>query len=335
MELVSIYRKISNANNKLWRITIDTNPEDCNLHCIMCEEHSEYSTFKKEIYKSTGKSRRVMPEEWIQRIIEEARGLGVKEIIPTTMGDPLVSKSIDTITQLVRTTKMKLNLTHNGTFPGKSVEQWALQLIPITKDIKISWNGASSEIAESIMKGINYQTAVGNLKELINCRDQHFANHRHYCQITLQLTFMRNNMFEIEKILELAAELGVDRIKGHHLWVHFPEIASQSFNHSAESAIEWNGIVERAKSAIKQYRRLKDGAEIRLENFHPINNIQTDVIPYDYECPFLERELWISATGRNTTLKQVIQSESYNELIKNYKSKVLCKKCQMRRPAQS
>jgi len=27
-------------NQELWRVTIDTNPEDCNLKCIMCEEHS-------------------------------------------------------------------------------------------------------------------------------------------------------------------------------------------------------------------------------------------------------------------------------------------------------
>src|SRR5207253_2951864 len=23
-----------------WRITFDTNPDTCNLHCVMCEEHS-------------------------------------------------------------------------------------------------------------------------------------------------------------------------------------------------------------------------------------------------------------------------------------------------------
>ena len=23
-----------------WRITFDTNPDDCNLNCVMCEEHS-------------------------------------------------------------------------------------------------------------------------------------------------------------------------------------------------------------------------------------------------------------------------------------------------------
>jgi glycosyltransferase involved in cell wall biosynthesis len=26
-----------------WRVTFDTNPDDCNLRCVMCEEHSPFS----------------------------------------------------------------------------------------------------------------------------------------------------------------------------------------------------------------------------------------------------------------------------------------------------
>ena len=34
----------SSACSGPWRITFDTNPDDCNLHCIMCEDHWPYST---------------------------------------------------------------------------------------------------------------------------------------------------------------------------------------------------------------------------------------------------------------------------------------------------
>ena len=30
-----------------WRITFDTNPDDCNLRCIMCECFSPYSPVKR------------------------------------------------------------------------------------------------------------------------------------------------------------------------------------------------------------------------------------------------------------------------------------------------
>jgi hypothetical protein len=37
---------------QLWRITLDTNPEDCNLQCVMCEEHSPHSTFIDELQQA-------------------------------------------------------------------------------------------------------------------------------------------------------------------------------------------------------------------------------------------------------------------------------------------
>ena len=49
------------CENKLWRITLDTNPEDCNYHCIMCEEHSEFSYFRERLKRETGVDRRRMP----------------------------------------------------------------------------------------------------------------------------------------------------------------------------------------------------------------------------------------------------------------------------------
>jgi glycosyltransferase involved in cell wall biosynthesis len=53
-ELENIYSKFI---YKLWRVTLDTNPEDCNLSCTMCEEHSPFSTYIKE--KLNGKHRRM------------------------------------------------------------------------------------------------------------------------------------------------------------------------------------------------------------------------------------------------------------------------------------
>ena len=35
-------------NSFPWRITFDTNPDDCNLQCLMCEEHSPFSPKQAE-----------------------------------------------------------------------------------------------------------------------------------------------------------------------------------------------------------------------------------------------------------------------------------------------
>jgi MoaA/NifB/PqqE/SkfB family radical SAM enzyme len=339
-------------DNNIWRVTIDTNPEDCNLHCIMCEEHSEFSSFKEKLYIKTGVKRRVMPKELIRKIISEASELGVREIIPTTMGDPLVSDNFEYIADLVVNKNLRLNVTHNGTFPRKSVEKWAAIIVPITSDIKISWNGGSKAIAEGVMKGLNFEKAVMDLSAFIKWRNDWFDKTGHLCTVSLQLTFMRSNMHEIELIIKLAAELGVDRIKGHHVWVNFTELQPLSFFNTEESISEWNSIVEMAEAAVKKYKK-KDGKSIRLENFDFISNPSNKSIPDNFNCPFLGKELWISATGiispccapdnlrrtlghigniSDTSLKQVVDSEQYMSLVKNYKTNKLCKSCTMRKP---
>ena len=335
---------------EIWRLTLDTNPEDCNLSCIMCEEHSAHSGYIA--LKLDGKKRR-MPKEWLEDIFLQAKEVGVREIIPSTMGEPLLYKHFDLITQLCRKHGISMNLTTNGTFPGnagKTIADWADAIIPITSDIKISWNGHTAETAEKIMQGLDHDKAVKNLGQLLSFRNEYFQLHGHYCCITLQLTFMQNNMHELAEIVKWASSIDVDRIKGHHLWTHFPETEHLSFRNSAEGIEKWNEYVAAAFDAADKFRK-PDGRKVLLENFLPLENKQQKEIPYAYACPFLGKELWISATGKispccapdeqrntlgsfgnihNNSIKEVIESADYRNFMANYKEHPLCKQCNMR-----
>ena len=72
-----------------WRVTFDTNPDDCNLSCTMCEEHSEFSPLKK-IRIETRRPHRRMKLDIINNTVKELAPLGLREIIPSTMGEPLL-----------------------------------------------------------------------------------------------------------------------------------------------------------------------------------------------------------------------------------------------------
>jgi MoaA/NifB/PqqE/SkfB family radical SAM enzyme len=339
------------TENKLWRITLDTNPEDCNLRCRMCEEHSPHSKFKEELWAKTGVKSRRMNFEVVERIFDEAAKLGVKEIIPSTMGEPLLYKDIEKIFELSQKHNIKINLTTNGTFPKKSVEEWAKIIIPNTTDIKISWNGATAETAEKIMKGLNFHKALENAKKLVAFRKAHFEKTGYFCRITFQLTFTQNNMHELADIVKLAAEIGIDRIKGHHLWAHFAEIENLSMKATKESISQWNEYVKQAYVAQEKYRK-PNGEKILLENIVPLSDNEQTKVPENYECPFLERELWVSATGtispccapdkrrqtlgdfgniETTTIEGVLASPVYRKLVDNYKNVELCKTCNMRK----
>lgn len=337
---------------KLQRLTLDTNPEDCNLKCIMCEEHSSFSSFKKELYETTGVKARRMPSDWIDKIFQEAKDLGVKEIIPSTMGEPLLYKDIDKFFQLAKKYNIKINLTTNGTFPKRDVKEWAELIIPVTSDTKISLNGVTKDLAESIMQGIHFEQHVSNLKAFIECRDLHYRKSGFYSRITLQLTFMQKNMHQLPEIIKLGASMGVDRIKGHHLWTHFEEIKDLSFKTNKESIALWNSIVDKANDAAETYRK-PNGEKVLLEQIDYLNEKETSLIPESYACPFLGKELWVSATGKispccapdkerdslgdfgnykNRTFKEVLNSSIYKDLITNYKQKPLCQACVMRKP---
>jgi glycosyltransferase involved in cell wall biosynthesis/MoaA/NifB/PqqE/SkfB family radical SAM enzyme len=348
-ELENIYRKFI---YKLWRVTLDTNPEDCNLSCTMCEEHSPFSTYIKE--KLNGKHRR-MPKEWLEPIFEQAKKIGVTEMIPSTMGEPLIYKHFAHFIELCYKYNIKMNLTTNGTFPRtteKTVTEWAKLIVPITTDVKISWNGATADTSQKVMIGIDFEQAVEHVKEFIRIRDEHFANTGYYCRVTFQLTFMQNNMHELADIVKLAAQLGVDRVKGHQLWAHFDGIKHLSMKETPESILQWNEYVKQANEAQEKFRK-SNGEKVILENIIPLQKNENKEITESYECPFLEKELWVSATGNispccapdemrktlghfgnieNTSIEEVLQSNNYQNLVKNYKKIDLCKTCNMRKP---
>ena len=226
-----------------WRITFDTNPDDCNLHCIMCEDHSPYSTTQSD-RREAGRPKRRMDIDLVRRVLAESEGTGLREIIPSTMGEPLLYRHFDEIIDLCAQYGVKLNLTTNGTFPQRGARLWAERIVPVASDVKISWNGSTKNTHESVMLGSNWDSVLENVREFIEVRDSHAHSGGNRCRVTFQLTFMEINIQELPDIVRLAAKLGVDRVKGHHLWVHFSQMRAQSMRRSPEAITRWNAVVD-------------------------------------------------------------------------------------------
>ena len=112
------------------------------------------------------------------------------------MGEPLLYPHFDTFLDLCEELGLSLNLTTNGTFPSSeknhNVEYWAKRIVPLASDVKISWNGATQDTQSKIMLGTELEEHIENAKRFIEVRDQHADTH--YCSVTMQLTFMRDNL---------------------------------------------------------------------------------------------------------------------------------------------
>ena len=236
-----------------------------------------------------------------------------------------------------------------------SARAWAEKIVPVTSDVKISWNGATAATHERIMLGSRWDRALENVCAFIEVRDAHAAAGGHRCRVTFQLTFLETNVGELADIVRLAARLGVDRVKGHHLWAHFERIRGLSMRRGAESIARWNEAVIAARAA-SQDARLPNGKTVLLENVFLLDPHATADLAPGGACPFLGQEAWVSAEGRfdpccapdaerrslgdfgnlhETSIRDVWNGDAYSLLTTSYRTRALCLGCNMRKPVGS
>jgi len=329
-----------------WRITFDTNPDTCNLHCVMCEE---FSRFRKE----PRRFRRTMNFDIIKNVLNSTVGHGLREVIPSTMGEPLLFTHMREFIEFIKTHELKLNLTTNGTFPALGPRKWGGLILPVASDVKISINGATKDTAEEIMQGIKLSNQIDNIKRFIEVRDAMIIDGGICPTVTFQVTFVKRNLDELPELLDMAIEFGADRFKGHHLWITWPEMVGESLLKTSKMRGKWNDMVT-ILNEIRDNRNLFNGKKIVLDNIYkvPVEPDQT-ALGDDWVCPFLGREAWIAWDGtfnvccapdeqRRTLgdfgnvneddLMELWNSERYNELVKNWGNYEVCERCNMRRP---
>lgn len=165
-------------------------------------------------------------------------------MIPSTMGEPLIYKHFSHFIELCYKYNLKMNLTTNGTFPKtteKSFTEWAKLIVPITTDIKISWNGATAETSQKVMLKINFEEAVENVKEKIliespwikRATQEYIPLFEKLLKDKKQLIILygisekdEHNIYTLKKVEELQKQ-HKDKFKLIHLPTHFAEIHSK------------------------------------------------------------------------------------------------------------
>ena len=204
------------------------------------------------------------------------------------------------------------------------------------------------------MVGSNWDQVLENVQTFVDVRDRHASEGGNFCRVTFQLTFLERNIEELSDIVKLAARLGVNRVKGHHLWVHFDEMEEESMRRSPEAIQRWNEAVLEAREAAQRHR-LPNGEPVLLENIYLLDEAATEDIAPGGECPFLGQEAWVSAKGRfnpccapdekrrtlgefgnleEKSLREIWNGEEYDRLLKSYRTRELCLGCNMRKPAE-
>ena len=274
----------------------------------------------------------------VEKTVAELAYHGLKEIIPSTMGEPLLYSHFEQLVDLCKKFGVKMNLTTNGTFP-KGVEFWAEKLLEVISDVKFSINGINPAVNEQIMCGIDTSKQLANIEYYLNLRRK-LHNHS---TVTLQCTFMKSNLNELENIIRWGIDHDVDRVKGHHLWKTSDSLDSEMLR-TTENAPLWNDICAKCHAIA--------AGKIRLENFVPIDLAAPTIDAEDTFCQFLGNELWIEYDGsyqvcccpsevrkefgnfgsvEDTPPLEMWNGAKYLNFIANWGNSENCKKCNMRR----
>jgi len=329
------------------RVTFVTNPGLCNLRCPMCDTHSPYGA-------TNVRALPVLDFHVVERVVTELAQRGLQEILPSTMGEPLLYPDFDRLLGLAARTGVRVNLTTNGTFPGLGVEAWADRLLPVVSDVKFSINGIEPEVAERLMPGTGRWRQLDNVLCYLDRKREFEARGGRPSTVTVQVTFTEGNLEELPVILRWAIANGFDRFKGHHLWVNWPQMEQESLRRSAEAVARWNRMVD-TLHAIAQNETTPSGQKIRLDNVDPLEAHGRRADPVVTRCPFLGQEAWIEADGSfqvcccpsaerkafgdfgsvaESSFMDLWRSPRYRDFVAAWGQHPNCQKCNMRRPVE-
>jgi MoaA/NifB/PqqE/SkfB family radical SAM enzyme len=331
-----------------WRITFVTNPDDCNLGCSMCECGVGAPSWNERDRRY--QRRRLAPEK-VLAVLDERKGSALREVIPSTTGEPLLWDGFDALVDRCAVRGLALNLTTNGTWPGRGAARWAARIMPVASDVKVSWNGSTPATTAAIMSGLDLGRAIEDLRVVVAHRDSVAAWTDQRPTISFQVTAQEGNVAELGDIVRLAAALGVDRVKVNHLQVRFPSLAQLALRRNRLSIARWNHAVRQMREAADT-ARTPDGRQVKLINAVELPADPADRLPAG-PCPFLGEEAWVLVDGRfapcphpaavrrelgefgsldDRTLGQFWEGEPLRTLLQGYERHPVCSECSFRRP---
>ncbi len=237
-----------------------SNARDDNRDCVLDSENARLANSNGERFSDCNKERNCnkerralgmgeMPFEVARTAIEKyaaERDVSgkrlLREVIPSTMGEPLLYSHFDELIELCGALGLPLNITTNGTFSGKwGREECLAKLLCACSDIKVSYlaseqfDGWKANVEKLVrlrdkLRGNAYSAGVASCANVgcagtadVECAEtskSRVAESRsagtaksRIATVSLQVTLHKKNLQEVPALVEWATAIGIDRIK--------------------------------------------------------------------------------------------------------------------------
>lgn len=182
----------------------------CNLRCAHCVTSSG-EPLENELSTQEALS-----------LIDELASLGVFQI-GFSGGEALLRRDIFTLMEHAKKRGIKVQLTTNATLISEATAKKLVKLEPIT--VGVSLEGATKQSYGSFRGEENFERALSGVRALL----------RHSLPVKLKVAVSRRNLSEVDAILKLALELGVEAVD---MFLLYPEGRARSMKGEALSSTE-------------------------------------------------------------------------------------------------
>ena len=205
------------------KITLQTT-DACNLDCPHCQIPRSQKTPR-------------MDRSVLDAVVRELFPTLI-ELHPTNVGEPFAWPLFRELCLQMERHGVLLDLTTNGTLLDGARLDW---IAPIARDVKVSFDGAQKDTFERLRRGAHFDSVCANVRALVK-RLAAVTTRRPL--VALQMTLMRSNVFELPGLVELAASLGVLRVRAYHLFSFTADMDAESI--VAEPAL-WQPVADSAR----------------------------------------------------------------------------------------
>ncbi|MDR2395725.1 MAG: radical SAM protein [Endomicrobium sp.] len=248
----------------------------CNLRCSFCPNTINPKTIKTE-----------MPWNIFEKIGNELFPFAL-EYHTTVNGEPFLTSYFPKIINILSKFNTGLNVTTNGMLLSQKISDL---ILPVLTDIKISFDGATKQTFERLRPGANFDQIIKNIRGFVKARDQYMLSQDNRTikpTLTLQVTLSRDNLEDLPKIVEIADDLGADRVKAYLMVVYKETELPNSLWYYQEMT---DKILEEAEqNAQKAEIAYKFPKKFKSQTISAQNDVDTD-------CHFLWQEAWIKPNG--------------------------------------
>ena len=289
------------------RITLLTNPDVCNLHCPLCFLNQRKGAERVNLgcesriwgSRSFGEMSFETARAAIEKYAAERDALGkriLREVIPSTMGEPLLYSHFDELLEVCESLGIPLNLTTNGTFPGAwGSEAGMSTLLHACCDIKVSY------LASEQFEGwtANVEKLLDMRKKL--CERDVVRDAVNLATVSIQVTLHRKNLQNIPELVLWASSIGIDRIKWNP--VVFLSVAPAELKREYALNCELDEIrhlILDVSESCQSNLKNEGSLFMNMQPLHPsklMEDMSAETFSRDAgTCPFAD-EIWILPDG--------------------------------------